>query len=114
VQIPTAEVGGVPDPLPAGLLVLDVREDEEWEAGHVDGSVHVPLMQLAERYAELPEMLAADQTLVVCRSGNRSAYAAGFLIERGVDAVNLAGGLLAWSAAGRPLVCDGDGHPTVL
>jgi rhodanese-related sulfurtransferase len=114
MQIPTAEVRGVPDPLPDGLLVLDVREDDEWRAGHVDGSVHVPLMELGERYADLAELTDADQTLVVCRSGNRSAYAAGFLIQQGLDAVNLAGGLLSWHAAGRALVADGDQAPTVL
>ena len=58
MDIPTASVAGVPDPLPEGLLVLDVREDDEWAAGHVAGSVHVPLMELGARYAELPD---ADQ-----------------------------------------------------
>lgn len=110
MEIPTATVSGVPDPLPEGLLVLDVREDDEWDAGHVDGSVHIPLMQLGARYAELPE---AERTLVVCRVGNRSAYAAAFLIQQGVDAVNLDGGLVAWEAAGRPLVADGEAAPTV-
>jgi rhodanese-related sulfurtransferase len=114
MQIPTAEVSGVPDPLPEGLLVLDVREDDEWRAGHVEGSVHVPLMELEGRYAGLAELSAAAQTLVVCRSGNRSAYAAGFLIQQGLDAVNLAGGLLSWYAAGRTLVADGGRPPTVL
>jgi rhodanese-related sulfurtransferase len=94
--------------------VLDVREDDEWRAGHVEGSVHVPLMELQSRYAGLAERLAAGQTLVVCRSGNRSAYAAGFLVQQGVEAVNLAGGLLAWQAAGRALVCDGDAAATVI
>lgn len=113
MQIPTASVGGVPDPLPEGLLVLDVREDDEWRLGHVEGSVHLPLMQLGERYAELAGP-GAEQVLVVCRSGNRSAYAAGFLIAQGVDAVNLDGGLLAWQRARRPLVADGDRPATVL
>src|SRR5262245_51328868 len=111
MDIPTAAVSGVPDPLPDGLLVLDVREDEEWRAGHVRGSVHVPLMELGARYGELPE---AEQTLVVCRVGSRSAYAAAFLIQQGIDAVNLDGGLVAWEAAGRALVADGDHPPTVL
>jgi rhodanese-related sulfurtransferase len=117
VQIPTAAVSGVPDPLPQGLLVLDVREDDEWGAGHVEGSVHVPLMELEQRYAELATLAAqtgAGQTLVVCRSGNRSAYAAAFLLEQGRDAVNLEGGLMAWQAAGRALVADGDHPATVL
>ena len=111
MEVPTASVAGVPDPLPEGLLVLDVREDEEWRAGHVAGSVHVPLMQLGARYAELPQ---SEQTLVVCRVGNRSAYAAGFLIQQGIAAVNLEGGLVAWEAAGRSLVTDGDHPPMVL
>jgi rhodanese-related sulfurtransferase len=114
MEIPTATVSGVPDPVPDGLLVLDVREDDEWQAGHVEGSVHVPLMELGARYAELTELGEAEQTLVVCRVGNRSAYATGFLIQQGIDAVNLAGGLAAWEAAGRPLVTDGDGPPMVL
>jgi len=111
MDIPTAAVSGVPDPLPDGLLVLDVREDEEWRAGHVRGSVHVPLMELGARYGELPD---AEQTLVVCRVGSRSAYAAAFLIQQGIDAVNLDGGLVAWEAAGRALVADGDHPPMVL
>jgi rhodanese-related sulfurtransferase len=111
VQIPTAAVSGIPDPLPEGLVVLDVREDDEWAAGHVEGAVHIPLMELGARYAELP---AAEQTLVVCRVGSRSAYAVGFLLQQGIDAVNLDGGLAAWDAAGRPLVADGDHQPTVL
>jgi rhodanese-related sulfurtransferase len=111
MEIPTASVSGVPDPPPEGLLILDVREDDEWRAGHVARSVHVPLMELGNRYGELPD---AAQTLVVCRTGNRSAYATGFLIQQGIDAVNLAGGLVAWEAAGRPLVTDDDQPPEVV
>jgi rhodanese-related sulfurtransferase len=111
MEIPTTAVSGVPDPLPDGLLVLDVREDEEWQAGHVEGSLHVPMMELGARYAELPD---AQQTLVVCRVGSRSAHAAGFLIQQGIDAVNLDGGLVAWARAGRRLVTDDGRPPTVL
>ena len=111
MEIPTASVAGVPDPLPEGLLVLDVREDDEWAAGHVEGSVHVALMELGERAADLP---VAEQVLVVCRSGHRSAHATAYLRQLGVEAVNLAGGLSAWHAAGRPLVADGEHPPTVL
>jgi rhodanese-related sulfurtransferase len=111
MEIPTAAVSGVPDPVPEGLLVLDVREDDEWRAGHVEGSLHVPLMDLGATYVDLPD---AEQVLVVCRVGNRSAYAAAFLIQQGVDAVNLDGGLVAWEAAGRSLVADHDQPPKVL
>jgi rhodanese-related sulfurtransferase len=107
--VPTANVDGVPDPLPAGLQVLDVREDDEWEAGHVEDSVHVPLMTLGERLGEV----GSGQVLVVCRTGHRSEYAAAYLVDQGVDAVNLEGGLVAWQAAGRPLVAEGGRPPLV-
>jgi rhodanese-related sulfurtransferase len=110
MQIPTVTVSGIPDPLPEGLVVLDVREDDEWQAGHVEGSLHVPLMELGARYGELPE---GHQTLVVCRVGNRSSYAAAFLVQQGIDAVNLDGGLVEWEAFGRPLVTD-DGRPPMV
>jgi len=109
MSIPTAEPEGVPDPLPEGLVVLDVREDDEWEAGRLEGSVHIPLGELGERFAELP----SGPVLVVCRSGHRSAYATSYLCDQGYDAVNLAGGLAAWQAAGRPLTTE-SGRPGVV
>ena len=53
----------------AGALLLDVREQDEWDAGHVAGALHIPMSELQERFVELPE---ADATLVICRSGSRS------------------------------------------
>jgi rhodanese-related sulfurtransferase len=107
MEIPTADVAGVPDPLPEPLVVLDVREDDEWAAGHIEGSLHIPLRQLVTRFPEVP---TTGQTLVVCRVGSRSAQATAYLVRQGVDAVNLAGGLAAWAVAQRPLVTD-DGRP---
>jgi rhodanese-related sulfurtransferase len=106
MNIPTVSISGVPDPLPEGLVVLDVREPVEWEHGHIDGSVHIPLMDLPGRLADVPDR----QTLVVCKVGGRSAQAVGYLLQQGLDAVNLDGGLLDWEAAGRPLV-SGSGGP---
>ena len=111
MEIPTAPVAGVPDPLPEHLVVLDVREDDEWSAGHIEGSVHIPLMELANRFADVP---TTGQTLVVCRVGSRSAQAAAYLLQQGVDAVNLSGGLVAWTNAHRPLVSDNGRPPRVL
>jgi rhodanese-related sulfurtransferase len=80
--------------------VLDVREDWEWEAGHIAESVHIPLGQLGARIGEL----APDRLIVVvCRSGARSQMAADAMSDVGWDTANLAGGLLAWHAAGLPL-----------
>ncbi len=87
----------------AGALVLDIREPDEWSAGHVDGSVHIPMGELGARLDELP----ADRPIVaVCRSGARSAAVTEALSGRGYDVVNLVGGLQAWFAVGLPLVAD--------
>ncbi len=90
-----------------GSLLLDVREDYEWDAGHVSSAVHIPLGLLADHIGELP---SDRQVVVVCRSGVRSARAAAFLIASGYDAVNLAGGMQAWAAVGLPFV-SADGAP---
>ena len=109
-QIPTVTVEGVPQPLPEGLVVLDVREPLEWDHGHIDGALHIPLMQLPQRLAELP----GGQTLVVCKIGGRSAQAVGYLVQQGIDAVNLDGGMLEWAGAGRPMVSETGAPPHVV
>lgn len=89
------------------LVLLDVREPTEWQAGHVDGSVHIPLQELGARQDEIP----ADAPIVcVCRSGQRSAMVTGALTRAGYDAHNLEGGLLAWVEARLPLTTP-DGEP---
>jgi rhodanese-related sulfurtransferase len=107
--IPTVSIDGVPDPLPEGLAVLDVREPVEWAHGHVEGAVHIPLMELQERLGEVPDA----QLLVVCKVGARSAHAAAYLLQQGRDAVNLDGGLMDWQAAGRGLVSE-TGQPALV
>lgn len=90
--------------------VLDVREGIEWVAGHIEGAQHIPLHELPERIGELP---SDEPVLVVCKVGGRSAQATAFLSQRGYDAVNLDGGLVAWEDAGRPLVSETGAHPGV-
>ena len=82
-----------------GALLLDVRENDEWDAGRVSGAQYIPLGQPAERDKELRGYC---QVIVVCRSGVRPARAATFLSASGFDAVNLAGGMHAWAAVGLP------------
>ena len=108
--MPTVGLSGVPDPLPEGLAVLDVREPVEWHYGHIDGAVHIPLGELTGRLDEVPE----GQTLVVCKVGARSARAVGWLVQQGRDAVNLDGGMLDWESAGRPMVSETGQPPTVV
>lgn len=109
MNVPTVAITGVPDPLPEGLAVLDVREPVEWEAGHIEGAVHIPLGELVERRAEVPDA----QTLVVCKVGGRSAQAVAYLAQQGYDVVNLDGGMLDWDAAGRPMVSESAAAPYV-
>ncbi|HXS63739.1 MAG TPA: rhodanese-like domain-containing protein [Streptosporangiaceae bacterium] len=96
--------------IPAGGWLLDVREPEEWAAGHAPEATHIPLGQLGERTAEIP----VDQTIyVICRSGNRSGRAAEALNGAGWTAVNVAGGMQDWAAADLPMVSESGLQPTV-
>ncbi|MEZ5208358.1 MAG: rhodanese-like domain-containing protein [Acidimicrobiales bacterium] len=82
-------------------LLVDVRERSEWDAGHAPKAKHHPLGGLRASMGDLP----VERTLVVvCRSGNRSARATKLLSKAGYDAVNLSGGMMAWQAAGQPVV----------
>ena len=82
-------------------LVLDVREPQEFAAGHVPGALLIPLGQLAARVGELPQ----DTPLyVICRSGNRSVTASEILVAAGKrDVRNVEGGMIAWQRAGLPV-----------
>lgn len=108
--IPTVSIDHVPHPLPEGLAVLDVREPMEWQHGHIEGALHIPLGMLTARVDELP----AGQTLVVCKVGGRSAQAVMWLQQQGHDVVNLDGGMLDWEAAGRPMVSETGQAPQVV
>jgi rhodanese-related sulfurtransferase/glyoxylase-like metal-dependent hydrolase (beta-lactamase superfamily II) len=85
----------------AGAVLLDVREADEWDAGHAPDAVSIPMGQVHTRQSELPR----DRRIVaVCRVGGRSSAIADALIARGFDAANLTGGMRAWTAAGLPVV----------
>lgn len=112
-MIPQVEIDAVPDPLPQGLVVLDVREDDEWAAGHIQGAVHIPLMDLPARLGEFVE-LEAPQTLVVCKAGGRSARAVAYLAQQGYEVVNLVDGMIGWERAGRAMVSDTGQPATVI
>jgi rhodanese-related sulfurtransferase len=83
------------------LQLVDVRTGNEWDAGHIERAVHIPLESLGDRLDELDR---SRPVLTVCRSGNRSAGAARALSTEGFDAQSLDGGLLAWNEAGLPLL----------
>lgn len=90
--------------------LLDVREPGEWSLGHIDGSVHIPMGQLAERQAELP----TDRLIIaVCRTGSRSGMVTRALANAGYEVENLDGGLHAWTRDGLELVSD-SGEPGMV
>jgi rhodanese-related sulfurtransferase len=110
-EVPSVDVSEVPD----GAVLLDVREPDEWRAGHIDGAVHVPMNALPQRLAYEPGPLTPDTPIVViCSMGGRSAHVTAWLNQQGYDAVNLEGGMLAWAQAGRPMLADDGGQPRVL
>ena len=84
-------------------LILDVREDKEFAAGHIPRAKHIPLGKLATRIQELDKH-KAKPILVTCRSGQRSARACGILKKAGFTTVyNQAGGIIAWERANLPV-----------
>ena len=81
-------------------LFLDVREPYEWDAGHVEGSLHIPITEITERMNELD---TSRQIVVVCQVGQCSEFVAEWLNSQKVEAHNLEGGLVAWTARGFSL-----------
>jgi rhodanese-related sulfurtransferase len=108
--VPTVDVSA----LPPDAVLLDVREDEEWAAGHIAGAVHVPMMTLPQRLEYDPGPITPENDIVVvCKMGGRSAQVTAWLRRQGYPAVNLAGGMLAWESAGRPMN-SADGRPPAV
>ena len=93
--------------LAGSAVLVDVREPDEWAAGHAPEAVHVPLASVAASASGLPTDVPV---IVICRSGRRSDAAAIELRRSGVDAINLTGGMQAWQQAGGSVVRD-DGQP---
>src|SRR5438309_10742517 len=83
------------------IQIVDVREPYEWEAGHIEGAIHIPLAEVMAGREQ--GKLSTDRSVVlVCRSGNRSELATLMLQARGFEAHNLEGGMERWAAAGLP------------
>ncbi len=97
--------------LPEDAVLLDVREDDEWAAGHAPDATHIPMTTLAGRLDEIPE---ADTLYVICRSGGRSARVTSYLNDNGWDAVNVDGGMSMWERLGKPLVSETADPPQVI
>ncbi len=96
--------------LPDDAYLLDVREADEWEAGHAPRAVHIPLSRLGARANEVP---TDRDVYVICRSGARSASVVAALNDAGWKTTNVRGGMHAWEAAGKPMVSERGGDPYV-
>jgi rhodanese-related sulfurtransferase len=108
MTIPSATPADVTD----ATWLLDVREDDEWAAGHVVGAVHIPMSALLPRVGEVPK---EGDVVVMCKVGGRSAQVAAYLMQQGWTNVrNLDGGAVSWVGAGRDLVSENGAPPTVL
>ena len=86
------------------IQLIDVRLDEEWEAGHIAGALHIPLDSLSARAAEIDR---SEPVVLYCRSGDRSGGAADALAASGWEVQSIEGGLEAWVEKGLPLKPDG-------
>lgn len=96
--------------VPEDGYLLDVREHDEWRAGHAPDAVHIPLSELDKRAREVPN----DRDIyVICRSGARSAQAVAAFNRAGWTTANVEGGMHAWEAAGRPMVSESGTGPFV-
>lgn len=102
MEIEQIDVADLPDDFTevTDRVLLDVREDDEWELGHVRGALHIPLNDVPARIDELD--LDAE-LYVVCRTSGRSFRILQYLAMRGVDGTCVRGGMVAWEAAGRPI-----------
>jgi rhodanese-related sulfurtransferase len=105
-----AEVSDVPMTFDESVVLLDVREDDEWQRGHAAGARHIPMGEVPGRIAELDP---AARLYVVCHLGGRSLRVAQYLAQNGYEPINVTGGMQAWADAGRPVVTDDGGPGTV-
>jgi rhodanese-related sulfurtransferase len=96
-----ADIADVPAIFDRSVVLLDVRENDEWERGHAEGAQHIPMGEVPARLGEIDP----DATLfVVCQAGGRSMRVAQYLVRNGYQPINVSGGMLAWSGAGRPVI----------
>lgn len=101
-----------PNEVPEGAHLIDVREQNEWDAGHAPTAQHLPASSLLENLDQLPE---DDEALyIVCRSGGRSFQVAQWLNGNGFEAINVAGGMDIWFESGLPIDSEGEGEAYIL
>ena len=109
-SIREAEVSGVPTSFDESVVLLDVRENDEWQRGHAEGAQHIPMGEVPARIGEIDP---GAKLFVVCHLGGRSLRVARYLAQNGYEPINVSGGMQAWAEAGRPVITDGGGVGTL-
>jgi rhodanese-related sulfurtransferase len=109
-SIREVDVSAVPNEFDESVVLLDVREHDEWDRGHAAGARHIPMGEVPARLAEIDP---GATLFVVCHLGGRSMRVARYLAQNGYEPINVSGGMQAWSDAGRPVVTDGGGPGAV-
>src|SRR5689334_19801320 len=99
-------VADVPTTFDESVVLLDVREDDEWRRGHAPGARHIPMGEVPARLGEIDPQA---ELFVICHLGGRSMRVAQYLAQHGYTPVNVGGGMQAWADAGRPVVTDSGG-----
>lgn len=100
-SFPSVTIAEVPETFGEGIVLLDVREDDEWDKGHAPGALHIPLVDVPARLDDID--IDAD-IFVICRNGGRSRVASEYLVSLGYEVTNVNGGMVAWASAGRVLI----------
>jgi rhodanese-related sulfurtransferase len=101
MDIPEIEIEELEGRLADGASLLDVREDDEWAIAHIDGACHIALGTIPDRLGEVPN---DGPIYVICARGSRSARAVEFLRHHEIEAINVAGGMMAWLDAQKPSI----------
>ena len=110
MEVGQADIAVVPAAFEGSVVLLDVREDDEWQRGHVPGAQHIPMGDVPTRIGEIdPDA----ELYVICHAGGRSLRVATYLARNGYTPTNVDGGMLAWVAAGRPVVTDAGAPGTI-
>ncbi len=109
-DVAQAGIAEVPTTFGDAVVLLDVREHDEWQRGHAPGAQHIPMGDVPARMAEID---TEAQLFVVCHAGGRSQRVAQYLARNGYEPVNVTGGMLAWAGAGRSVVTDDGGVGTI-
>ncbi len=108
--MPEAAIIDLPTSFGGAVVLLDVREDDEWRRGHAPGAQHIPMGDVPARMAEID---ADAELFVICLAGGRSQRVAQYLARNGYEAANITGGMLAWARSGRPVVTEEGGVGTL-